>query len=100
MPQLVGQVAVSYTHLDVYKRQAGGRTTLGVSNVSFGLPAREKINSAFLTLALEAGLDCAIKNPLSPAMMSAWRAWAVLSARDARCEDYIAHESNLSLIHI
>ena len=74
--------------------EAGGRTTLGVSNVSFGLPAREKINSAFLTLALEAGLDCAIMNPLSPAMMSAWRAWAVLSARDARCEDYIAHESN------
>lgn len=82
--------------LDALRRihEAGGRTTLGVSNVSFGLPAREKINSAFLTLALEAGLDCAIMNPLSPAMMSAWRAWAVLSARDARCEDYIAHESN------
>ena len=71
----------------------GGRTILGVSNVSFGLPAREKVNSAFLTLALEAGLDCAIMNPLSAAMMSAWRAFAVLSARDARCEDYIAHES-------
>ena len=71
----------------------GGRTTLGVSNVSFGLPAREKVNSAFLTLALEAGLDCAIMNPLSAAMMSAWRAFAVLTSRDARCEDYIAHES-------
>ena len=71
----------------------GGRTILGVSNVSFGLPAREKVNSAFLTLALEAGLDCAIMNPLSAAMMSAWRAFAVLTARDARCEDYIAHES-------
>lgn len=71
----------------------GGRTILGVSNVSFGLPAREKVNSAFLTLALEAGLDCAIMNPLSAAMMSAWRAFAVLSARDARCEEYIAHES-------
>lgn len=72
----------------------GGHTILGVSNVSFGLPAREKINSAFLTLALSAGLDCAIMNPLSAAMMSAWRAFAVLTARDARCEDYIAHESN------
>ena len=71
----------------------GGRTILGVSNVSFGLPAREKVNSASLTLALEAGLDCAIMNPLSAAMMSAWRAFAVLTARDARCEDYIAHES-------
>ena len=71
----------------------GGRTILGVSNVSFGLPAREKVNSSFLTLALEAGLDCAIMNPLSAAMMSAWRAFAVLSARDARCEEYIAHES-------
>lgn len=73
--------------------ERGGRTTLGVSNVSFGLPAREKVNSAFLTLALEAGLDCAIMNPLSAAMMSAWRAFAVLTARDERCEDYIAHEA-------
>ena len=73
--------------------ERGGRTTLGVSNVSFGLPAREKVNSAFLTLTLEAGLDCAIMNPLSAAMMSAWRAFAVLTARDERCEDYIAHEA-------
>ena len=83
------------TTLEALRRihAAGGRTILGVSNVSFGLPAREKVNSAFLTLALEAGLDCAIMNPLSAAMMSAWRAFAVLTARDARCEDYIAHES-------
>ena len=45
------------------KEELGLSTILGVSNVSFGLPKRELVNTAFFTLALQNGLDCAILNP-------------------------------------
>ena len=48
---------------------------LGVSNVSFGLPNRPALTAAFLSMALEAGLDAAILNPLDPAVSAAF--WAV-----------------------
>lgn len=50
------------------KEELGGKTVLGVSNISFGLPMREHINSAFFLLALENGLSAAIINPGLPAM--------------------------------
>lgn len=56
------------------KQELGVRTVLGVSNISFGLPQRETVNAAFLTMALAAGLDAAILNPMSEAMMRAFRA--------------------------
>ncbi len=49
----------------------GVRTVLGVSNVSFGLPHRDIVNSEFFNLALRCGLSCAIMNPHSERMMSA-----------------------------
>ena len=67
----------------------GVSTCLGVSNVSFGLPAREKINSVFFALALNAGLGAAIMNPLSEAMMNSYRSYLALAGLDEACADYI-----------
>ncbi len=71
------------------KEQLGVATCLGVSNVSFGLPAREKINSVFFALTLGAGLGAAIMNPLSEAMMNSYRSYLALSGNDEACADYI-----------
>ncbi len=72
-------------------REAGFRTVLGVSNISFGLPSREKINAAFFTQALSNGLSCAIMNPFATAMMDAYYAFRVLRGLDPACTDYIAY---------
>lgn len=67
----------------------GGKTVLGVSNVSFGLPMREHINSAFFLMALQNGLSAAIINPNSEAMMAVYDSFMVLSAQDENCSAYI-----------
>ena len=69
------------------------RTCLGVSNVSFGLPSRPRLNAAFYTLALGAGLSAGIVNPLSDEMMTAYRAFRALTARDDHCAAWIEVES-------
>lgn len=71
------------------KERLGLTTVLGVSNISFGLPAREVINANFLTMAFSAGLDCAIINPNNKAMMDAYHASLVLLNKDLRAERYI-----------
>ena len=71
------------------REELGVRTVLGVSNISFGLPQREKLAGPFLTLALGAGLDAAISNPLSEAMMDAWQAALTLTGRDKGCRAYL-----------
>ena len=71
------------------REELGCRTCLGVSNISFGLPARQNVNAAFYTLALGAGLSAGIVNPLSAEMMSAYRAYRALTARDAACAEWI-----------
>lgn len=70
--------------------EVGCPTILGVSNVSFGLPQRELVNSAFFTMALQKGLSCAILNPLSAGMMAAYRSYRALTGLDGQCGDYIA----------
>ena len=72
----------------------GLKTSLGVSNISFGLPKREKINTSFFTSALEKGLSCAIMNPKSEAMMDAYYSYRALHGMDAACMDYISHASD------
>ena len=67
-----------------------GKTILGVSNVSFGLPQRENINAAFFTMAMMNGLNAAIINPSSEAMMRSWRSFRALAALDENCGDYIS----------
>lgn len=66
-----------------------GKTILGVSNISFGLPQREIINAAFFTMAMQNGLSAAIINPNSEAMMRAYYSYRALAGLDERCEDYI-----------
>lgn len=67
----------------------GVKTALGVSNVSFGLPNRPLINRTFLALAMGAGLNMPIMNPLDGEMMGAVRAFEVLYALDGGAEKYI-----------
>ena len=78
------------------KSELGVCTTLGVSNISFGLPKREIINSVFYTCALNAGLDCAIINPKSEAMMNAYYSYRALCGYDAACGDYISRYSAMT----
>ncbi len=78
------------------KSELGVCTTLGVSNISFGLPKREVINSVFYTAALAAGLDCAIINPKSEAMMNSYYSYRALCGYDEACGDYIAKYSAVS----
>lgn len=73
------------------KTELGLKTVLGVSNISFGLPSRELINSTFLTMAMARGLDLPIINPNNKAMMDAVRAAAVLLGSDRGAEDYLTH---------
>ena len=73
------------------REELGVKTSLGVSNVSFGLPARDKLNASFFTLALGAGLSAAIMNPFSAAMNDAYRASLVLLGLDEGCRGYVAY---------
>ena len=78
------------------KHELGLRVSLGVSNISFGLPNREIINAAFFALALQNGLDCAIMNPYSTEMMKSYHAFLALSDQDPNCADYIRFATTLT----
>jgi 5-methyltetrahydrofolate--homocysteine methyltransferase len=76
--------------LRLVRDELGLATVLGVSNISFGLPCRPILSSAFFTMALEAGLGAAIINPKDERMMDAYRSAMVLLGRDLRAERYVA----------
>ncbi len=76
--------------LNVIKNELGCHTSLGVSNVSFGLPNRDVINSVFFALALENGLSGAIMNPYSSEMMKTYYTFKALNGLDENCADYIS----------
>ena len=79
--------------LDAVKKlsELGIKTSLGVSNVSFGLPSRNIINSTFFTMALSAGLNAAIMNPYSREMLDAYYSYLALSNKDERFEKYMSY---------
>lgn len=79
--------------LRLIKEKLGVKTMLGVSNISFGLPNRQMVNTAFFTLALKAGLDFAIINPGSDLMMSAYDATLLLNGQDEGARRYIQRQS-------
>lgn len=100
------------TTLETVKKiteQLGCNTSLGVSNVSFGLPSRELVNAAFFTTAMENGLSAAIMNPYSARMMEAYYSFNVVKGLDDNCMGFInfasqqevqptvKHESSLTL---
>ncbi len=77
--------------VEYIRRTLGIHTVLGVSNISFGLPCREKVNAAFFTMAMQKGLSAGIINPLNGALMDAYYTYHVLSGADSGCVDYIAN---------
>ena len=66
-------------------------TSLGVSNISFGLPKREMITSTFFAMALDSGLSAAIMNPASAEMMKVYHCAKALQNQDPNCQAYIAY---------
>ena len=76
--------------VNMIKTKLGVHTSLGVSNVSFGLPHRDTINSTFFALALNNGLSAAIMNPYSAEMMKAYYSFCALSGLDENCGEYIS----------
>lgn len=80
------------TTLETVKKiteQLGCNTSLGVSNVSFGLPSRDLVNAAFFTTAMENGLSAAIMNPYSERMMEAYYSFNVVKGLDENCMNFI-----------
>ena len=86
---------VTLESLRIIRRELGVHTSLGVSNISFGLPKRDIVSAAFFNMALENGLSAAIMNPLSAEMMKTYHAYRVLKGLDANCSDYIAFADSL-----
>ena len=76
--------------LKTIKEELGIKTVLGVSNISFGLPRRELVNSTFFAMALNNGLDACIINPCADSMMNTYRAYRALAGIDENCADYVS----------
>ncbi len=91
-----GAALTTLKALNIIKNRLGCHTSLGVSNVSFGLPARDLVNSTFFALALENGLDTAIMNPYSSEMMKTYYSVRALHDLDPNCADYIEHAPELA----
>lgn len=72
------------------KEELGGKTVLGVSNVSFGLPMREHINAAFFLMALQNGLSAGIINPNLSAMRQVYDSFLALTGLDENCGHYVS----------
>lgn len=81
--------------IKLIKEELGCHTSLGVSNVSFGLPCRDAVNSVFFTSALECGMNAAIMNPYSLEMMKSYYCWRALHGFDTSCLDYIAFSQKI-----
>lgn len=75
--------------VDYIRNTLGVNTVLGVSNISFGLPNREAVNTAFYTLAMSRGLSAGIINPNSRPMMNAFFSYKALAGKDESCQEYI-----------
>ncbi|MBQ8344919.1 MAG: homocysteine S-methyltransferase family protein [Clostridia bacterium] len=81
--------------VELIRRELGCCVSLGVSNVSFGLPARDLLNSTFFAMALDRGLSAAIMNPYSQDMMKTYYAYRSLMGLDENCKDYVAFARDL-----
>ncbi|MGN0346019.1 MAG: homocysteine S-methyltransferase family protein [Lachnospiraceae bacterium] len=86
---------VTLDSLRFIKERFSGKTSLGVSNISFGLPNRDFINASFFTMAMQNGLNAAIMNPGSGEMMKSYYTYCALSAVDENCSAYIEYATSL-----
>lgn len=82
--------------VNIIKNKLGCHTSLGVSNVSFGLPKRDIINSTFFALAMNNGLSAAIMNPYSQEMMKTYAAFCAVMGMDENCAQYIEKSESFS----
>ena len=87
---------VTLESIRLIEERLGVHTSLGVSNISFGLPNRDLVTSTFFTMALQAGLDAAIMNPFSVEMMKVYHSFRALRGMDANCAGYIDFASGLT----
>ena len=92
------EVVETLKALRMVKERLGLKTCLGVSNISFGLPARAIINRTFLTMAMECGLDLPIINPNNEDMMASIAAFHVLHNIDRNSVDFIEKYGNVDVI--
>jgi 5-methyltetrahydrofolate--homocysteine methyltransferase len=81
--------------IDLAKKQLGVKTVLGVSNISFGLPNRQNVNSVFFAQVLSKGLDAGIIDPTSDVMMSVYYSFLALNGQDENCGNYVAKFGSL-----
>lgn len=86
---------ITLDSLELISKKLGVKTSLGVSNISFGLPERSAVNSIFLSMAFERGLSCAIINPNSLPMMQSYYTYRALKGLDKGCRDYIGFASEI-----
>ena len=91
-----GAAAATLSAVERITKELGCHTSLGVSNVSFGLPKREWINSTFFALALEKGLSAAIMNPFSVEMKKAYHTYLALSGKDEHFAGFFSFADSVS----
>ncbi len=87
---------VTLESIRLIEQRLGVHTSLGVSNISFGLPNRDFVTSTFFAIAMQNGLDCAIMNPFSFEMMKIYHCYKALRGMDENCGEYIAYASNIT----
>ena len=85
---------VTLEAIKLIREELGLYTSLGVSNISFGLPQRDLVTSTFYAMALNSGLNCAIMNPYSTEMMKVYRSYCALCGLDVGFENYIDFASS------
>ncbi len=88
---------VTLEAVSLIKEKLGVKTSLGVSNISFGLPERSVVNAYFLSMAFERGLNCAIMNPNSLEMMQSYHTFRALKGFDKGCVNYIDFASRVTV---
>ena len=71
------------------QNELGVNTTCGASNLSFGLPNRHGLNTAFIAMAIASGMPCAITNPLEKEIMQSVKGANVVMGHDPECSDWI-----------
>jgi 5-methyltetrahydrofolate--homocysteine methyltransferase len=88
---------VALQSLKYIREKLGCNTSLGVSNISFGLPNRDFINSTFFAMALNSGLSAAIMNPFSQEMIKTYKSFLALTCKDKNCEGYINYATTVNV---
>ncbi len=96
----VNSAMITLDSISLIKKELDVCVSLGVSNISFGLPQRDFVNGSFFALALERGLDLAIVNPLSFEMQKIYHTYLMLKGMDEGCKNYIAFASSAQFTNV